>query len=66
MLVKYIIPFVHIPTREDVRELISRSGLDLVADCERGQIARESAKVREFTPECRFWVARRPGAADQS
>ncbi len=51
--------FFHVPSRTQVRELIAGAGLDLIDEAARVAIAQESAAVCRFTPECRFWVARR-------
>ncbi len=54
--------FIHIPTRPEIHDDIDASGLDYVSDTPRSLLANESAQVREFSDDCRFWILRKPGA----
>jgi SAM-dependent methyltransferase len=56
--------FMHLPTRREVREDLAAAGWEHRFDAMRRELAVESAAVREFSDECRFWVGRRPGAGD--
>jgi SAM-dependent methyltransferase len=56
--------FMHIPTREEVLEDLAAAGWKWVQDLRRAEIAREPADVREFSDECRFWLACRPENPD--
>ncbi len=51
--------FMHIPTREEVLEDLAAAGWRHEQDFRRSEIAKEPADVREFSDECRFWIARR-------
>jgi len=52
--------YIHIPDQDEVREDLAATGFDLVETHLRSELASESAQVREFSEECRFWIARRP------
>jgi len=49
--------FMHLPTRAEILADLSVSGWAPAHDALRGEIARESRAVRDFSDECRFWVA---------
>lgn len=51
--------FMHLPTRTEVVEDLAATGWALLFDSMRRTVAPESAAVREFSDECRFWVAQR-------
>jgi SAM-dependent methyltransferase len=51
--------FMHLPTRAEVIDDLCATGWTLLFDAMRRTVAPESAAVREFSDECRFWVARR-------
>jgi ubiquinone/menaquinone biosynthesis C-methylase UbiE len=51
--------FMHIPRTIDVCEDLKSSGFVVVETHLRSELANESAEVREFSEECRFWIARR-------
>lgn len=51
--------FIHIPTFDEVREDLVRSGWSVVESAMRSEICVESAAVEAFGVDCRFWVARR-------
>lgn len=53
--------FIHIPTSEEVREDLTAVGFVCSMDQLRAEIAIESYATREFSDECRFWVAHKPG-----
>lgn len=55
--------FMHLPDRQEILEDLAACGWVYEYDAMRSQIARESSEVREFSDECRFWVARRAVAA---
>ena len=52
--------FIHIPTSGEVLEDLDVSGFEIIETHLRSELASESAEVREFSEECRFWIARRP------
>lgn len=58
--------FMHIPTREEVLEDLAATNWIHEGDYLRREISREPADVREFSDECRFWIARHPGDGDDS
>jgi hypothetical protein len=51
--------FMHLPDRAEILTDLVATGWTPVFDAMRREIARESAAVRDFSDECRFWVARR-------
>ncbi|HTX64510.1 MAG TPA: class I SAM-dependent methyltransferase [Opitutaceae bacterium] len=51
--------FMHLPTRAEVLEDLAATGWALRFDAMRREISPESAAVRNFSDECRFWVAQR-------
>ena len=62
--------YIHVPTSKEMRAELKAAGFRVEADVLRSRIANESLSVREFSDECRFWVARRPlreasGSADE-
>lgn len=50
--------YIHIPSREEVLDMLYHSGFELVFDSLRAHIANEPPDIREFADECRFWVVR--------
>lgn len=55
--------FMHVPTRDDILADLGLAGWKHEQDFRRSEIAKEPARVREFSDECRFWIARKPGIA---
>jgi SAM-dependent methyltransferase len=51
--------FMHLPVRAEVLADLAATGWTHVADHLRDELARERRAVREFSDNCRFWVARR-------
>ncbi|HUG11091.1 MAG TPA: methyltransferase domain-containing protein [Opitutaceae bacterium] len=51
--------FMHLPDVTEIREDLAATGWQFEFTAMRREIARESRAVREFSDECRFWVARR-------
>jgi len=51
--------FIHIPSRQEIREDIEAAGLRYESDTPRSLLANESATVREFADDCRFWIVRK-------
>jgi len=52
--------YIHVPLPEEVREDLLVTGWKCEWDRLRSDIAEESLTVRQFSDECRFWVARKP------
>jgi ubiquinone/menaquinone biosynthesis C-methylase UbiE len=52
--------YIHVPTPEEVREALQKAGWKCEWDSLRSVIAKEAITTREFSDECRFWVARKP------
>ncbi len=52
--------FMHLPDRTEILEDLAASGWRHEFDALRRELAQESAAVRDFSDECRFWVARTP------
>jgi len=51
--------FVHLPTPDEVRADLLATGFRPEADVLRSHLANESAAVREFSDDTRFWIAER-------
>ena len=51
--------FMHLPDRCEVLEDMAATGWVHVEDATRNELASETPKVRNFSDNCRFWVARR-------
>lgn len=51
--------FMHLPDRAEVLDDLAVTGWTHVEDATRDALARESRLVREFSDNCRFWVARK-------
>jgi hypothetical protein len=49
---------MHLPTRDEILEDLAVTGWRSEYDIMRRHVARESAAVRDFSDECRFWLAR--------
>jgi len=50
--------FMHLPDRTEILEDLAATGWRHEFDALRRELAQESAAVRDFSDECRFWVAR--------
>lgn len=53
--------FMHLPDRAEILADLAATGWAHEFDALRHEVAREPRAVREFSDECRFWAARRPG-----
>ena len=53
--------FMHLPDRREILEDLGATGWKHTFDARRTEVARESRAVRDFSDECRFWVAHRHG-----
>lgn len=51
--------FMHLPDRAEILEDLAATGWAHEHDVMRGDVAKESAAVHDFSDECRFWIARR-------
>lgn len=51
--------FMHVPSRQEILEDLDATGWTWQADHLRSEIAAESSATREFSDECRFWIASR-------
>jgi SAM-dependent methyltransferase len=51
--------FMHLPTRAEILEDLAVTGWELVSDALRDELARERRAVRDFSDNCRFWVAKK-------
>ena len=49
--------FMHLPDRPEVREDLAATGWTHVHDITRDELASETPQVRNFSDNCRFWVA---------
>jgi len=51
--------FMHLPDRNEVLADLAATGWTHVHDSTRNELASETPKVRNFSDNCRFWVARK-------
>jgi SAM-dependent methyltransferase len=51
--------FMHLPDRREILDDLAATGWRHEFDALRSEIARESRAVRDFSDECRFWVAKK-------
>lgn len=51
--------FMHLPVRSEILADLKATGWTHAFDAMRRQVAAESRAVRDFSDECRFWVAHR-------
>ena len=51
--------FMHLPDRDEVLADLAATGWTHEFDAMREEIAKEPQAVREFSDECRFWIARK-------
>ncbi len=49
--------FMHVPDRREILDDLAATGWRHAFDALRTEVARESRAVRDFSDECRFWVA---------
>lgn len=54
--------FMHLPDRDEILADLAATGWLHEEDHLRRELCRESKAVKDFSDECRFWVARNPGA----
>lgn len=52
--------FIHVPDVSSIRKDLKEVGFSVERDVLRSKLADEPIKVRDFSDECRFWVARKP------
>jgi len=52
--------FIHVPLSGEIREDLESTGFRVEVDVFRSHVANESEAVREFSDDCRFWVAQKP------
>ena len=52
--------FIHVPDNAEIRQDLKKAGFAVERDLLRSRLAEESQLVKEFSDECRFWVARKP------
>lgn len=55
--------FIHVPTVREVQEDLKETGWECLWERPRSTIANESFPVREFSDECRFYLARKPAGS---
>lgn len=53
--------YMHVPSIAEMEALLTKVGFHIEAHLMRSELANESAEVREFSDDCRFWVVQRPG-----
>jgi len=55
------IHFMHVPTVDEVEELLKEAAFHLEASVMRSELGDEPAEVMDFSDDCRFWVVQKPG-----
>ena len=50
--------FMHLPDRAEILADLAATGWEHEFDALRHEVAAESRAVRDFSDECRFWIAR--------
>ncbi|MBS0663214.1 MAG: class I SAM-dependent methyltransferase [Verrucomicrobia bacterium] len=57
--------FMHLPDRTEILEDLAATGWEHAFDAIRPEVAAESRAVRDFSDDCRFWLAKRAaGSSD--
>jgi len=51
--------FIHIPNQEEVMQMLSETGFELIETFYRSDRFTESATIKAFSGECRFWVVQK-------
>ena len=51
--------FMHLPDRQEVLEKLAATGWTCLESATRNELASETPKVRNFSDNCTFWVARK-------
>lgn len=51
--------FIHSPTCQEVRDDLKSAQFRVERDTLRSQICQESERVRDFSDDCRFWIAQK-------
>ena len=51
--------FIHIPTREEVEDLINESKFKLICSNLRSEICEENQRVMNYSTDCRFWITQK-------
>lgn len=54
--------YIHSPELQEIREDLKKAGFVLEVEMPRSTLANEPQRVRAFSDECRFWIARKKGA----
>ena len=52
--------YIHVPESNEMRADLKKAGFRVEADALRSQLADEPEIVKQFSDECRFWIAQRP------
>ena len=52
--------YIHVPERSEIEQALKRIGFKIEVVVPRSVNANESARVREFSDDCVFWVVRKP------
>ncbi len=52
--------YIHVPTRAEMNAQLEAVGFRVEVDILRSELAMESAEVREFSDDTRFWVVQKP------
>ena len=51
--------FMHVPTVEEMVQLLESAGFRIEAHAMRSELANEPQEVRDFADDCRFWVVQK-------
>ena len=51
--------YIHVPEVEEIRRDLIEAGFSVERDILRSKISQESPLVKEYSDECRFWIAKK-------
>ncbi len=51
--------FIHIPSQEEVKELLKGNGFGIIETFYRNEKFKENEQVKSKSGECRFWVSKK-------
>ncbi len=52
--------FMHVPDKSEIVDDLINAGFKIEAHAWRSEIANEPQNIREFSDDCRFWIAKKP------
>ena len=58
--------YIHVPLCNEIRQELKAVGFKVISDVLRSMLANETHEVRDFSDQCRFWVAQKPATPDNA